>query len=189
MIITEVGLGGLFGTGLIAVFGGLRLAGEWLDRHCGLGMGTVLNPEWMSGESACGSLTLWLGIVAFLLIEPMGGQYVLLQSLLQSFHAIPVGSASWSTSGIQLLNGLAQESLILGLRISMPLIATMMLVDVTLAFAGRGTPVSISSSCQSLRLGVGLFVLALTMTNVPDALAMTMVSILQWFGADSGLGH
>lgn len=180
---TEIVLGGLFGAGMIAVFSGLRLAGEWLDRHSGLGMASVLNPEWMAGVSASASLSLWLGIVAFLLIEPSGGKFTIVQSLTQSFQGIPVGSAISPSSGLQFFNGLVQESLVLGLRISMPLIATMMLVDVTLAFAGRGGPDPISSSYQGLRLGIGLFVLAMTLTTIPDAIATTAESVVQWISA------
>lgn len=182
VICTEIGLGGVFGTGLIAVFCGLRLAGEWLDRHCGLGMGTVMNPAWMAGESACGSMTLWLGIVAFLLIEPVGGQLMVLRAMLHSFDAVPVGASS-SISGTQLLNGLVQESIVLGLRISMPLVATMILVDLAFAIAGRNTTIAVSSSCYAIRLGVGLFVLAMTMTTIPDAIAMTLETAIQWLQA------
>ena len=128
----------MFGIGLIAVFSGLKLAGEWLDRHGGLGLGTVFNPEWSAGESACGSLVQLLGIAAFLLMEPLGGQWRLLQSLVQSFHTIPVGSGTWSMSAVELVSSVVQQSLLLGIRVAMPLVATMTLVDMALAFASRG---------------------------------------------------
>ena len=176
----EVGLGGLLGIGAIAVFSGLRLGGEFLDRHSGLGLGALFNPEFRGGESACGSLAQWMGIAAVLLIEPLGGRCLLLQSLMQSFHAIPVGSASWSMTAIELLNGLVQQSMVLGLRIAMPLIASMMLVDITFAFASRGTSV-LGAPSIALRSAVGMVVLALTVTAIPEVIATTMISVLQLF--------
>ncbi len=176
---SEVGLGAIFGIGLLAIFSGLKLGAEWLDRHTGLGMGTVFNPDWSAGQSACGSLVQLFGIAAVLLLEPIGGQWLLLQSLIQSFQAIPVGSAIWSTSAVELMSGIVQQSLILGLRIAMPLVATMTLVDVALAFASRGGPQPLSSAYLAIRLGVGLIVLALTMTTIPEVMSTTLISILR----------
>ena len=172
-------LGAFLGIGVIAVLSGLRLGGEWLDRHSGLGLGSVFNPEWTSGESACGSLVLLLGVAAFLSIEPIGGEWLLLRSLVESFHAIPVGSADCSMAPVELLSGVMQQSVVLGLRVAMPLVATMMLVDMTLAFAGRSSPHLLSSASLAMRAGVGLIVLALTMTTVPEVIATTMMSVLQ----------
>lgn len=176
----EVGFGTLLGVGVMAVFSGLRLAGELLDRHSGLGLAAMFNPEMGSGESAAGSVVHWMGIVAFLLIEPLGGQGLLLQSLLRSFHAIPVGSAVEASSLLDLLNGLVQQSLLLGLRLAMPLVAAMMLVDLTLSLASRGLP-NLTSPLMVARTAVGLFVLGLTVTAIPDAIATTAVSVLQNF--------
>lgn len=176
---SEIGLGAFLGIGVIAVLSGLRLGGEWLDRHSGLGLGSVFNPEWTSGESACGSLVLLLGVAAFLSIEPIGGEWLLLRSLVESFHAIPVGSADCSMAPVELLSGVMQQSVVLGLRVAMPLVATMMLVDMTLAFAGRSSPHLLSSASLAMRAGVGLIVLALTMTTVPEVIATTMMSVLQ----------
>jgi len=180
-IISEAGLGTLFGVGFIAIFSGLQLAGEWLDRHSGLGLGAVFNPEWSTGSSACGSLARLLGCAALLLAEPIGGHWQLLQSLVQSFHAIPVGMSSWSISSIDFLNGVVQQCLILGIRVAMPLVAAMMLVDVTLAFAYRGTTTAESSAHLAIRVAVGLIVLSLTTTTIPDSITQAIVSAAQVF--------
>lgn len=176
LVASEIGLGALLGVGVIAVFSGLWLAGEWLDRSIGLGLGRVLNPDWSDGDPACHRLTSLLAIAVFLLIEPLGGQWVLLRSLVESFVTIPIGTASWSTS-VELLNGLVQHSLILGIRIAVPLVVTMLMLDITMAFASRNTPVAIGSATTIIRASVGVFVLALTLTAIPEVIAATMLSL------------
>ncbi|MEI8019248.1 MAG: flagellar biosynthetic protein FliR [Schlesneria sp.] len=176
LVASEIGLGALLGVGVIAVLSGLSLGGEWLDRSSGLGLGRVLNPDWSDGDPACSRLMSLLAIAVFMLMEPLGGQWLLLRSLVESFVSIPIGTASWSTS-VDLLNGLVQHSLVLGIRIAIPLVVTMLMLDITLAFANRNTPVAISSAATIIRAGVGIAVLAFTLTAIPEVIAATMISL------------
>ena len=175
----EVGLGTVFGAGMIAIFSGLRLGGEWFDRHSGLGLGTVFNPEWSAGQSTCGSLAQLLGIAGLLLAEPIGGHWQLLHSVVQSFHAIPVGTVSWSFVTVELLNGVVQQCLILGIRVALPLVVAMMLVDVTLTFASRGATPAENSAYLAIRMAVGIMVLALTTTTIPESVAQGLLAAVQ----------
>jgi flagellar biosynthetic protein FliR len=186
LIAMETGIGALLGVGLIAVFSGLRLAGELIDRHSGLGIVSAEDGEWLSADSAGSSVAMILGLAAILLLEPTGGHYVILRTLVHSFHTVPVGTASDLAGAVQLLSGLVQESLLLGIRISLPLIAMMLLIDVAIAFAGRGTSQAFGSVCLVVRTGIGIGVLAITMTNVPEVIATTLVSVQQTIGASFG---
>ncbi len=176
LVASEIGLGALLGIGVIAVFSGLMLGGEWLDRSSGLGLGRVMNPDWAEGDPACGRLTSLLAMTVFLLIEPLSGQWLLLRSLVESFVSIPVGAVSWSTS-VDLLNGLVQHSMILGIRIALPLVVTMLMLDITLAFANRNTSVAMNSLSTIIRTGAGIAALALTLTAIPEVIAATMLSL------------
>jgi flagellar biosynthetic protein FliR len=176
----EIGLGALLGVGVLAVLGGLRLGGEWLDRHGGLGPGGVLNPDWSGGASAGGSLVQMAGIAAFLLNAPMGGQSLVLQTIVQSFHALPVGVESWDLPLTDLVCGIVQQSLVLGLRVAMPLLVTMLLVDVTLAFITRNNAQLLSSPSLAIRAAIGVIVLGLTVTALPDIVMTTVASVIHF---------
>jgi flagellar biosynthetic protein FliR len=186
LVAMEIGIGAVLGVGLIAVFSGLRLGGEWIDRHSGLGIMSPVNDEWLSADSPGTSIAILLGIAAMLLLDPVGGQYVILRTLVHSFHSIPAGTAFASVGAIQLLNGLMQESLVLGVRISLPLISMIMLVDVAFAFANRGTSQPLSSLCCVLRTIAGIAFLAITVTRIPDVMATTLMSVQQIFGSTLG---
>ena len=60
-LLCEIGLGAVLGLGVAVVLSGLKLGGEWLDRHSGLGMGSVLNPELLSEGSASAEMLLLFG--------------------------------------------------------------------------------------------------------------------------------
>ena len=85
-LLCELGLGAVMGLGLAVVLSGLKLGGEWLDRHSGLGMGSVLNPEFLSEGSVSAEMLLLLGIASILLMEPIGGHLLFARTILESFH-------------------------------------------------------------------------------------------------------
>ena len=177
LIMSELGLGALLGVGVIGVLSGLRLGGEWLNRHSGLGLGTVFNPDWSPGDSACSQFMTLLGVALFLLYEPIGGQWLLLRSLVESFQLIPLGAGTPSTATLDLCNRLVQQSLILGIRIAIPLVMTMLIVDVTLAFSSRQAPITLHSAGMAFKACLGLFVLAWTLATIPTVVGITLQSL------------
>jgi len=178
LLASEVGLGILLGAGVMIVFFGLKLGGEWLDRHSGLGMGKSFNPELSVGESTCGQVSLLLGIAAFLLMEPINGHSLVLKSLVESFRNLPPGTPFWSDNPLNTIAELVQQSVVLGVRIAIPLAVTMLLIDLTLAIASRNSPQPLSASLYLIRASLGVLVLACTMTAIPEVITASAVSLL-----------
>lgn len=175
LIGSELGLGTLLGIGVFAVLSGFKLGAEWIDRSSGLGLGTVLNPDWSAGDSANLRMVSLLGVGCFLFVEPLGGSW--LGTLVESFQAIPVGSGSVTATTIGLLNRLVQQSLILGIRIAIPLVLMMLIIEIAIAFAGRNTPVAFGSVMMVAKAGIALFLMALTLTAIPEAIATSIIAI------------
>ena len=173
LVFNEAAVGCLLGVGVITVFSGVKLGGEWLERYSGLNQGSVMDPSWFSGSASTTTLVELLAVTTFLTLDSIGGHWQLIQMLISSFEQLPLGANIWSSSIAEFLSGIMQQSILLGLRIAMPLLATMLLVDVTFAFAGRST--SPLSSCNlPIRLCVGLVMLALTMTSFPEIIRVTL---------------
>jgi flagellar biosynthesis protein FliR len=177
LIAGELALGSMLGIGALAVFSGLRLGGEWIDRHSGLGLGTILNPDWSGRETASLRLIPIFGFAVFLLMEPLSGQWLLLRSLIESFHAIPPGEATCCGVTIGLMNSLVQQSLVLGIRIAIPLVVVMLIVDITFAFASRTAHFPVSAFAVASKAAIGICVLALTLTAIPEVIATTILSL------------
>ena len=174
----EMILGTLLGVGVITVFSGLMLGSEWIDRHWGLGCRVGVPPHSSAGDGACGQLIPLFGGVVFLLAEPIGGHWLLIRSFVESFQAIPLGAAFFSIETIGLLNSLVQQSFVLGIRIAIPFVLTMLLVDFTILFATRNSPIVVSSAAIAMKIGIGLLLLAMTLCEIPAVIFMTLRTVL-----------
>ena len=178
-LVCELGLGAVLGLGLAIVLSGLKLGGEWLDRHSGLGMGSVLNPEYLSEGSVSAEMLLLLGIASILLMEPVGGHLLFARTILESFHALPVAEASHWPSLFDLLGALLRQSLVLGLRVAMPLVVAMSLIDMTLGFVSRSSRWSLLPALTAVRMAAALLILAATLPGVAEAVATSVLESLQ----------
>jgi flagellar biosynthetic protein FliR len=154
----------------IAIFlCGLRLAGEWIDRHSGLGMGQVLNPDFSSGDSGTGKLVCLFSIAVILTMLPMNGHLHLVRLILDTFHAIPIGLMRLPNSISELLIAMTQQSLILGLRIAVPFVAAMSLLDLTLSWIRRSSRWELASIAFVVRAAASMLVLAATLPGIQEA--------------------
>ena len=177
LIGSEIALGTMLGIGVLTVLNGLKLGAEWLDRAGGLHLGAVLNPDWSAGDSATIRMIPLLGFACFLFVEPFGGQWLLLRSLAQSFHVFPPGSGSWTAMTSEFLASLVHQSLVLGIRVAIPLVLTMVFVDLSLALTCRDTPTAFGPAALGAKAGIGLFLMALTLSAIPEAIAITIMAI------------
>ena len=79
---------------------------------------------------------------------------------------------------VELLTGFIRQSFVLGFRIALPLVAITLSVDIALAFAGRGSGSSLNSSWVAARAGVGLLVIVLALTRIPEVMSATAMSAI-----------
>ena len=178
-LLCEIGLGAVLGLGVAVVLSGLKLGGEWLDRHSGLGMGSVLNPELLSEGSASAEMLLLFGIATILLMEPGGGHLLFARTILETFRSLPVGLSIDSPSLIELLGSLMKQSLVLGLRVAMPLVVVMSLIDMTFGFVSRSSRWSLLPVAYAARTAAALLILAATWPGIAEAVATTVLDSLR----------
>ncbi|MDB5343848.1 MAG: type secretion system inner rane protein [Schlesneria sp.] len=164
----------------IAIFlSGLKLAGEWIDRHSGLGMGQVLNPDFSSGDSGTGKLVCLFGIAVILTMLPMNGHLHLVRLILDTFHVIPVGLTRLPNSISELLIAMTQQSLILGLRIAVPFVVAMSLLDLTLSWIRRSSRWELASIAFVLRAAASMLVLAATLPGIQEAVMSSVQETIE----------
>ena len=178
-LLCEIGLGAVLGLGVAVVLSGLKLGGEWLDRHSGFGMGSVLNPELLSEGSASAEMLLLFGIATILLMEPGGGHLLFTRTILETFRSLPVGMSGHSPSLIELLGSLMRQSLILGLRVAMPMVVAMSLIDMTLGFADRSSRWSLLPAAYAVRTAAALLILAATWPGIAEAVTTAVLDSLR----------
>jgi flagellar biosynthesis protein FliR len=154
---------------------GLRLGGEWIDRHTGLGMAGILGPGQFLEGSIATRLLLLLGVASILLLEPVGGHLLFVRTVLETFRSIPLGAAHDWMSFSELIGLLLKQSLVLGLRIALPLVVMMSLIDMTLAFASRSSSWSFAPKLAAARMAVGVLILTVSLPGIVESITVTVL--------------
>ena len=179
-MIGELSLGFLLGLGVLTILSGLQLAGQIVDQQAGFSLGEIINPDFDSTASISGQALFMLGMSMLLVFEPLGGHLTMLRTLIQTFETLPVGEAFLSQSAVELVGGLVQQSLLLGLRVAAPLVITMSLVDLTLGFLGHSVPqVNLQAMGYAIRAALCMFFLSVMLSGVPEVVAHFVPSALQ----------
>lgn len=171
LILGELTIGFLLGLGVLTILSGLQLAGQIVDQQAGFSLGEIINPDFDSTASITGQSLFMLGMTMLLVFEPMGGHLTMLRTVIQTFETLPIGEAFVSQSAVELIGGLVQQSLLLGLRVAAPLVITMSLVDLTLGFLGHSVPqINLQAMGYAIRAALCLFFLTVMLSGVPEAM-------------------
>lgn len=188
-VISEYVLGFLLGLGVTVLMSGLQLAGQIIDQQIGLEFGSVVNPDLQGGAAVSGQMLFLLGGVSLLLLEPVNGHLMMLQALVETFDAMPVGEAVLFQGATELFTGLIQKSLLLGVQVAAPILAAMSLVSLSMGFLGHSVPqinqLVVGFPIRSL---VGILILSMSLSGagrilvdaVPDVIAEVQISLTSW---------
>jgi len=142
--------------GLITMllFSAVRFGGRIIERQMGLNMAEVLDPLTSERAQPVGMLMEMIFILLFLNIK---GHHLLLLIISRSYETFPAGSIPT----IKILTvGITQASsalLLVGLKLSAPILATFLILFVTLAVLARIAPeMNILFISLPMRVGLGL---------------------------------
>jgi len=119
------------------LFGAIQLAGQLIDTQMGFGIMNVVDP--MSGAQApmLGNFKYILAMMVFLQID---GHHLFLQAIYDSYQTIPIGQFGISGSVIQLLLQFFGEVFIIGLKLSLPIVGSLLITDVIMGIMSRTVP-------------------------------------------------
>lgn len=167
----ELALGLVLGLGVFILLSGLQVAGELIDQQTGVSFGQMVNPGMDISASLTGQFLYLLGVTILLVMEPVGGHLLMVSALVETFQVLPVGEAFITTSTIELLLVILQQSFVLGVQVAAPVLACMSLVAVTMGFLGRTVPqLNILVIGFPIRASIGILILALTISGAAEAL-------------------
>lgn len=165
----ELMVGLALGLGMQTILSGMQMAGRLIDQQIGTSLAEVFNPELGGDVSLSGQLLHQLGLLVFLLI---GGHLLIVAALLDTFQSLPIGAAGVGPPMFELLTRLVQQSLMLALQVSAPVLATLAVVGLALGVLGRAAPqINVLMLGFPVRALVGLLVLGSTALLAGDLLA------------------
>jgi len=177
--VAEFALGLVLGVGVLTILSGLQLAGELIDQQTGISLGEVANPGLEISGSLTGQFFFLTGVTIMLLLEPIGGHLMMVSALVETFQTLPIGEATLSIPAIELLASLVHQSLVLGIQVAAPLLATMSLVALTMGFLGHTVPqINVLVIGFPIRASISLIVLAVAMSGVGRAVVDVIPGVI-----------
>jgi flagellar biosynthetic protein FliR len=156
-------LGLAIGFSMRLVFAAVELAGDLIGLQMGLSFASFINPQSNMQTPLIGSL---LGILASLLFLSMNGHLMMISAITESFRTFPIAPLS-NDSSLPLnsakLVAWTGELFRLGLHLSLPVLATMLILNLGLGALVRSAPqLNLFAIGFPVTLLVGLLVLTLS---------------------------
>jgi flagellar biosynthetic protein FliR len=172
---SELLLGLAIGMVVRLVIAAVEVAGEQIALMMGLGIAQMFDPQVQTSHNVMAAI---LRNFAMLVGVAVGLHRVVLGATIESFRVVPVGSlvglGSYGPSFLN-LGGLVFST---GLRLAMPVLAVLFMVQVALAFVSRAAPaVQVFSVGFAVTLGLGAFVLMLVLPDLAYEIAADMSQV------------
>lgn len=180
---TEIFVGALIGMTVRVTMAAAEAAGTFAGQAMGLGFAGSIDPS--AGESVLPTAYL-LDSLAGLLFFSLGCHHMLISAIAASFHGTPIGSSlnvGWRGSAVMLGSTLVAT----GLQIAAPIIASMFIVQVGVAFVSRVAPrVHLFAFAFSISIGAGMVITWIAAPAVMEALTRQVAHLPDALAA---LGH
>jgi flagellar biosynthetic protein FliR len=166
MAIAQVLIGLTSGFILQLVFAAIVFAGQGIALSMGLGFSMMVDPQ--SGQQVP-VIAQFYTVTATLIFVSMDGHLLLIQMLLDSFKALPIGIDGIDKANIWSILMWSSRMFAGGLLLAMPVVASLLLVNVTFGVAARAAPqLQIFSVGFPVTLMLGLLLIWKTFPDVLD---------------------
>lgn len=171
--VRELFLGLVLGFFTRIFFFALSMGGEIVSISMGLSQGQIFNPMMGSMGNAIEQFYVAIGTLIFLTLN---GHHMLLQGIVKSFSVSELAQNQFNIESFAEIVLKAQEFFILGIRISAPILISMIVVQVGIALLSRAVPqinVMVTSASVATMLGflilfISLPLLVMQMTGLLD---------------------
>lgn len=156
LVLKEFMVGVVMGLAAGTVFWGARLAGGLVDFDLGYHTSVAFNVE-EGAPTIVGEFYYMIVLMLFLLIN---GHHTMLEALHASVRAVPLTMFEVTGSTIQLFIKLATEVMIIGVKLSAPVLVAIFLTNLGLALLARVAPqTNVFILSFQLKIVVGLLVM------------------------------
>lgn len=183
MILRELIIGTLAGFAANLTFGAFQIAGETMGLGSGFGSSRIFNPS--MGESGTAFSQLFV-ITSTLLFLVLNGHHFAIMALQRTFEVVPLNS--WESFGsLEALFTLTAHFITAGIQIALPVMAALLLTDLTLGLMARvapqvqvfflGLPLKVAVSLVAL--GLLLSVVLPTISGMFEQMGPNMIDLLQ----------
>lgn len=176
LLLQQTLLGVMMGFAVKVVFAAVDLAGNMIGLQMGLSFATFVDPVNANQTPLVGS---FLNLLATLLFLALDGHLTLIAAATQSFELAPISTQFFAGIGWEKLLALGTGLFQLGLHLSLPVLATMLIINLTLGVMSRAAPqLNLFSVGFPLTALTGIVLFALFLPNMMSALSAALAASL-----------
>lgn len=169
----EILIGLTIGFSLQLIFASFVMAGDYVANAMGLGFASMVDP--VNGVNVP-IVSQVLLIVTFLLFFSFGGHMLLIEVLITSFSAVPVGIPDIQPERALLVAAWASRMFGMAVLTSIPVVASLLLIYVALGVMTRAAPqLNIFSVGFPLTIFAGFIALILALPSVGDRFSSALL--------------
>ncbi|HEY8036513.1 MAG TPA: flagellar biosynthetic protein FliR [Methylobacter sp.] len=180
MALTQIMIGLTSGFILQMVFAAVVFAGQGVALSMGLGFSTMVDPQ--SGQQVPVIAQLYT-ILTTLIFISLDGHLLLIQMLLDSFKTLPIGIDGIDKAGIWSILAWSSRMFAGGLLLAMPLIASLLLINIIFGVASRAAPqLQIFSVGFPVTLMLGMLLVWKTLPDVLDQFSGILTEAYDFIG-------
>ncbi len=174
----ELAIGLALAMAIRALIAGIEFAGHFSGYQIGLSVGALIDPQ--SGVRNTVIAVLYANLAAVLCLMT-GAHHALLRALVQSYTSMPIGLGGIDQSLVAGVGRLLGLVFVLGVRVAMPVIIVMLLIEVTLGlFAKLAPALNVMIAGAPVRLLVGLLLISITVFGLPTIVRGALPAALDW---------
>lgn len=180
MAIAQVVIGLTSGFILQLVFSSVVFAGQGVALSMGLGFSTMVDPQ--NGQQVP-VIAQFYTVTTTLIFISLDGHLLLIQMLLDSFKTLPIGIDGIDKAGIWSILAWSSRMFAGGLLLAMPVIASLLLVNIIFGVASRAAPqLQIFSVGFPVTLMLGLLLVWKTIPDVLDQFSGMLTDAYDFIG-------
>ncbi len=134
---SELAVGLALGLGITVLLSGIELAGRLIDQVSGMLIAEIFDPVQGENSSILSRLIFLTTVAVYVAI---GGHRMAMAGLMDTFQAIPLGSAAAPSHLADMFVALVSQSFALGVRAAAPVVASLLVANLVLGLITRALP-------------------------------------------------
>ena len=139
------------------VFAGIEMAGEVIGLTMGLGFATFFDPQTQGRSSAISQILVLVSTLVFLTLN---AHLAVFAALIESFKTIPISTSLTMGFSFQKLAIWGEQIFSISLRLSLPIVAALLIANVALGILTRAAPqLNLFGIGFPITIGVGFMML------------------------------
>lgn len=153
----EVLIGLMLGFLMRMIFMAVQIGAEVISLSMGLSAAQVFNPA--SGHSS-NLIDQFQSLLASLFFFTLNGHHFFIQGMAQSFQIAPIGHIGFNTDSLIGIVPVVTEIIVIGLKISAPIVVAILITNVAMGILGRAIPqINVLVTSMPVTFMGGLFLL------------------------------